>query len=244
MTPISLSVATGNAFLDHLPAAIVDVLRVDMTHVELANGRVLNECDAQIQTVYFPINSILSNVLEMADGSIAEVGIVGHEGMTGLTIALGRSASNQRTIVQVPDSAESVPAEAFRVALEEHPELTAAVLRYAQATLMASAQLSACNGLHPINERCARWLLMAHDRVAGDTFILTQEFLSQMLGVRRGGVTVAASTMQRAGFISYSRGRITMCDRAGMEAAVCECYDEVERNWKLLTGYSIRKHAA
>jgi CRP-like cAMP-binding protein len=240
---MSTAQLTGNSFLDSLPAEIVDDLRTSFTHVALETGLVVYERNSSMQAVYFPINSVLSNVLEMSDGAFAEVGLIGHEGMSGLVIALGQDCSNQRTIVQVPDSAKCVPVAAFRAALETYPELLAASLRFGHATLMTSAQLAACNGLHSINERCARWLLMAHDRVDGETFSLTQEFLSQMLGVRRGGVTVAASTMQRAGFISYSRGRITMRDRAGMESAACECYVTVDRNWTALMGYSVNKHA-
>lgn len=129
----------------------------------------------------------------------------------------------------------------FRKALERDPELKSFALRYAQATLMSTAQLSACNSLHPINERCARWLLMAHDRVDGDLLLLTQDFLSQMLGVRRGGVTLAASALQEAGFISYSRGHINVRNRAGLESAVCECYETIDRDWESLLGYPIRK---
>ena len=139
----------------------------------------------------------------------------------------------------IPDSAEYIPAEEFRRVLEDQPELRAFSLRYAQATLMASSQLSACNNLHPTDERCARWLLTAHDRVEDDLLLLTQEFLSQMLGVRRGGVTIAASALQQAGFISYARGHITVRNRGGLEAAACECYEAVQRNWQEVMGYHI-----
>ena len=234
---------TGNSFLDSLPAAVNDALRPSLTVVKLETGLVLYEPYVPITVVYFPIASVLSNVLEMTDGAIVEVGITGREGMSGLILALGQTTSNQRMVVQVPDSAQTVPVAEFRAALSSHPDLLAASLRYGQATLMVSAQLSACNGLHHVNARCARWLLMAHDRVDGDSFHLTQEFLSQMLGVRRGGVTLAASTMQRAGFISYSRGRITIRDRAGLEAVTCECYLAVDRNWNALMGYTINKNS-
>ena len=235
---------TGNSFLDSLPQEVMARLRPLLSDAKLDSGAVLYEEDASTEVVYFPLASMLSNVLPMADGAVMEVGITGHEGMSGLVIALGQTSSNQRTIVQIPDSAKCMSVIDFRAALDMHSELMIVTLRYGQAVLMMSAQLSACNALHPIDERCARWFLMAHDRVDGNTFSLTQEFLSQMLGVRRGGVTLAASTMQRAGFISYSRGRVTIRDREGLESAACECYADIDRHWRGLMGYSSNKHSA
>jgi len=231
--------ATGNLFLDNLPAAATDTLQPSLSRVSLKRGRAIYERDAVIDAVFFPINSIISVVLDMSDGETAEVGIIGREGMTGLPLALGQSTSKQRTLVQVPDSGYCMSAADFLAALEREPKLIAFALRYAQATLMVSAQLSACNSLHPTDERCARWLLMAHDRIDDDLVLLTQEFLSQMLGVRRGGVTIAASSLQQAGFISYSRGHITIRNRSGLESASCECYEIIERDWKEIMGYPI-----
>jgi CRP-like cAMP-binding protein len=233
--------ATGNLFLDHLPAAAMDTLRPSLVHVSLKHATVIYERYQQIDKVLFPIGGILSVVVEMADGDTAEVGIIGREGMSGLAIALGLSQSNQRTVVQVADGAECISVEEFRAALAREPELKAFALRYAQATLISTAQLSACNSLHPVNERCARWLLMAHDRVHDDLVLLTQDFLSQMLGVRRPGVTLAASALQEAGFISYSRGHINIRSRAGLESASCDCYDTIDRDWQAIMGYSTRK---
>ena len=134
-----------------------------------------------------------------------------------------------------------MPVTVFDSALDDSPGLKAATLRYVQAMMMSSAQLTACNGLHQLNERCARWLLMAHDRVDGDSVRLTQEFSAKCSACAGGGVTLAASTMQRAGFISYTRGRIEIRDRAGLESATCECYGEVERNWKAIMAYPVSK---
>lgn len=203
------------------------------------NARIIYEPGGRMTEVFFPVSSVLSVVLDMADGKSAEVGIIGCEGMSGLTLALGQSSSNQRTVVQIPDSAESVSADQFRNVLKSDPELQAYSMSYAQATIMASSQLAACNSLHSVDERCARWLLMAHDRVADDLLLLTQEFLGQMLGVRRGGVTIAASALQQAGFISYARGHIAVRNRSGLESAACECYDAVQKNWEGLMGYPI-----
>ena len=191
-----------------------------------------------IRAVYFPINAVVSVVSEMSDGKVAEVGIIGREGMTGLPVALGQSSANHRYIVQVADSALVMSVRAFRAVVKSQPDLSAALLRYAQATIVSVSQSGACNHLHSVKERCARWLLMAHDRVDGDVVALTQGYLSQMLGVRRAGVTVAASALQKGGSIAYSRGRIDVRDRSLLESAACECYCVVEKEWKKIMGYS------
>ncbi len=213
-------------------------LRPSLHRTDVAAAQTLQAPQKTIRDVYFPINSIVSIVSEMSDGKISEVGIIGREGTTGLPVALGQSSANHRYIVQVPDSALKISTPAFRAAVEKAPDLSAYLLRYAQATIVAVSQSGACNRLHPVNERCARWLLMAHDRVEGDVISLTQHFLSQMLGVRRAGVTVAASALQKGGSISYSRGRIAVKDRERLESAACECYGVVEREWKKIMGYS------
>jgi CRP-like cAMP-binding protein len=233
--------STGNLFLDALTPQTLGELRPLLSARQLNHGDVIMKRGETVAVVLFPVNAILSVVLEMADGETAEVGIIGREGMNGLPLFLSASQSAMRTVVQIPDGGHALPAATFREAAERYPDLKALLLRYSQATLLTTAQLVACNTLHPIDKRCARWLLMAHDRVAGDTFLLTQEFLSQMLGVRRGGVTQAASTLQKAGFISYSRGRIRMLDRPGLESAACECYGQIDRDWEALMDYSIRK---
>ena len=212
-----------------------------MKEVRLASGRTLHAPNEAIGSVYFPIHSIVSVVTEMADGKIFEIGIVGREGTTGLGVALGQSRADHRFIVQVPDSARVLSAQRFRAAVNAQPDLNAQVMRYAQATIFSIAQFGACSQMHSVNERCARWLLMAHDRVDGDKIGLTQEFLSHMLGVRRAGVTVAASSLQDAGSISYSRGHISVLDRQRLESASCECYDIVQREWKKIMHYSVSK---
>ncbi|HEY2474287.1 MAG TPA: Crp/Fnr family transcriptional regulator [Candidatus Cybelea sp.] len=231
---------TGNLFLDNLPAQAFESLRDSLTPISLSSYQPVDDEGLPLERVLFPIHSVISIVLDMADGSTAEVGIVGREGMTGLAIVLGQTTGRQRSIVQIPDGADCLPIEDFRAALDREPQLRAFSLRYAQAVLGASARLSACNALHPINERCARWLLMAHDRVGGDRIRLTQEFLGQMLGVRRASVAAAASALQSAGFITYTRGQITVVDRAGLEATACECYESTEREWEQTMGYTLR----
>lgn len=233
----SNSRATGNLFLDNLSAAAWQRLRPALQRTELKAGLTLHAPGDTIREVFFPINSIVSVVSEMADGKTSEVGLIGREGTTGLTVALGHSTASYRHIVQVSDSALHMSAKDFRAAFEKGPELNAQVLRYAQATIVSVSQSAACNRLHALNERCARWLLMAHDRIAGDLVLLTQGFLGQMLGVRRAGVTEAAAALQGAGLIAYSRGRITVRDRKRLEEAACECYGDLERDWNKIMGY-------
>jgi CRP-like cAMP-binding protein len=235
--------STGSLFLDNLPTRAMKALKDSLVPVTLANGKIVYDFDQPMEDVLFPTGSVISVVLPMSDGESAEVGIIGREGMTGLAIALGQSSTNQRSIVQIPNGALRIPAEVFRAVVERDPELKAFCLRYAQAVIMTSVQVAACNSLHPITERCAKWLLMAHDRVDENPLRLTQEFLSQMLGVRRASVVVAASSLQAAGFISYSRGQINIRNRAGLESISCECYGTMEREWKKLMGYSMRKSA-
>jgi CRP-like cAMP-binding protein len=196
---LSASQVTGNLFLDNLPVAVRETLCSILNPVSLENGRIISDQGEAMDTVIFPISSILSVVLEMSDGDTAEVGIIGREGMSGLPIVLGISTLNQRTVVQVPNGALCMPAEDFRVVVQREADLKTSALRYAQATLMTTSQMSACNTLHPTNERCARWLLMAHDRVNADQLRLTQEFLSQMLGVRRGGGYIGCVGLTRSG---------------------------------------------
>ncbi len=241
---VSATSLTGNLFLDNLPSLAMDTLRHSLTPVTMVSAEVIYDYAQPMGRILFPTGSVISVVLQMLDGDIAEVGIIGREGMTGLAIALGQSSTNQRSIVQIPNGALSVPADVFRALIESEPESKAFSLRYAQSVLMTTVQLAACNSLHPVNERCARWLLMAHDRVGKNLLLLTQEFLSQMLGVRRASVVVAASELQAAGLISYTRGQITILNRAGLESMSCECYETMEREWKKIMGYSIRKSDA
>lgn len=235
--------ATGNLLLDHLDEPVRAALQPYLENVTVRHGEVVYEAQSAFDRVLFPIGSVVSVVTEMVDGSSVEVGFIGREGFTGLPIALGSSAVPHRALVQVPDGALSISAADFRTCLDELPELRRHIYRYAEMSLIALSQYAGCNRLHPINERCARWLLMAHDRVPGDTIFLTHDFLSQMLGVRRPGVSLAAMTLQRAGFIEYTNGRIVVRNRAGLETASCECYAVVEGHAVQTLGYSPRKVA-
>jgi CRP-like cAMP-binding protein len=203
--------------------------------VSLAIGEVLAEPGVPLAHVYFPETAILSVINRMADGAAVEVGTVGNEGLVGLAALLGAEASESQTLAQIPGTALRLPAALLAAEAAARPALRRLLDRYTQAYITQVSQGAACNRLHGIEARCARWLLMTHDRVGGaDAFPLTQEFLAIMLGVRRAGVSVAAGALQDAGLIRYRRGGIRVLDREGLEAAACECYGVVRRQFDRL----------
>lgn len=243
MDTLSSTRTTGNFFLDALSPSARDTILPSLERVALHSGDVIYELGQGFDAVVFPVSAVISVVMYLPDGSSAEVGIIGRDGMSGLMMALGQPKARQRCVVQVADGGLRMNADAFLSVLAQSQELQSIVRRYAEATLVTTAQLSACNTLHHVNKRCARWLLMAHDRVEADNLLLTQEFLGQMLGARRGSVNLAAGALHDAGLITYSRGRISVLDRAGLEAASCECYRLLDEMWMDIMGYSVRKHS-
>ena len=193
---------------------------------------VLNEVGEQIKFAYF-MNDGLASVLNiMADGKSVEVGLCGKEGFVGLPLAAGFSSSPTRVIVQVAGSAFRITAKDLVAALHGCPTLGVGIQRFAQELALQSSQVAACNRLHEVDERLARWLLMSQDRLGGDIVPLTQEFLAHMLGTRRASVTVAAGILQRAGLITYSRGSVKIENRSELEDASCECYEAMTRQTK------------
>ena len=196
--------------------------------VQMAHAEILAAVGARFAHVYFPETAVVSVISRMANGDAAEVGTVGNEGMAGISVFLGRGTSPHETVVQVAGAGVRASAAVLSDGAQRHPVLRRLLNQYTQEYLTQVAQTAACNRLHAIEPRCARWLLMTHDRVGGAAeFALTQEYLAVMLGVRRGGVTVAAGALQSAGLIRYRRGGIRVLDRVGLEAAACECYGVV-----------------
>ena len=214
----------ANRLLAALALDDYDWLLLQLTPVRLRLRDVLVEPEQPIAHVYFVREGVGSMLAVEQEGGEVEVGTIGREGFVGLPVLLGAETSSYRGIVQVEGEAWRLSADAFRRALDERPEVRRRCLRYAQYFADQMAQSVACNRLHTLEERCARWLLMTHDRVHGDVFELTHEFLATMLGVRRAGVTVAMGTLQNAGLVTYSRGRVSILDRAALEASACGCY--------------------
>ena len=228
--------ATRNRLLAALPADDLARLWPQFERLELDLREILLTPDKPIPAVYFPETGWVSMLALLADGRSAEVGVVGSEGFVGLPILLGSDSSAVEGMVQGPGTMLRLGAQAFRDALEHSSALRTLLLRYALAFQQQVSQTAACNGHHALDQRLARWLLIAHDRAEGDEFPVTQEFLAMMLCVHRPGVTVAARLFQQAGLIRYGNGMMTITDRAGLEAAACECYGAVRREFKRLLG--------
>ncbi len=199
-----------------------------METVLLPHRQVLAEPGEELEHAYFPHSGAICLVAVMAESGAAETAAIGPEGVAGLEAIFGSHAVSSRILVQVSGVATRVPIRHMRNLLETSTSFRAVMFRYARARLAQLSQGVACNGLHAVEERCARWLLMAHDRAQRDTFDLTQDFLAEMLGVHRPSVTIVARTMQTAGLIRYSRGVVTVTNRKGLEQASCECYGIVK----------------
>jgi len=180
--------------------------------------------EARIETAYFPIDCVLSVVTRMEDGSLIEVGTIGREGTTAIPLIMGAETTANDSFCQVEGRAWKMPARSFVALLNGSPDFRLAMNRYLQAYVNMLGQMAACNVLYSVLERCARRLLMTQDRVNRPEFPMTHEFLAAMLGGRRSGVTVGAATLQGAGYIHYAHGKISVLDRAGLEATACECY--------------------
>jgi CRP-like cAMP-binding protein len=195
--------------------------------VSLKLGQVLCEPWADTSHVYFPNDSLVSLIAVAAGGKGLEVGMVGRQGMFGVSLVLGAGKSPTRALVQAAGTAMRLSAERFSAELKRNVPLHRAVLRYANASMATAMQIAACNNAHAVDERCARWLLMTSDYLSVNAFFLTQHFLAQMLGVRRSGVSEAAMRLQKRGLVSYRRGRMAILNRPGLVAASCGCYQTI-----------------
>ena len=217
---------TGNRLLGSLSADEQADLAplVEMIHLELKEE--LELPGRTLDSVWFPVSSVVSLLNLLDETERIEIATIGNEGLIGLPLSWGIETFNPKEIAicQVPGEALVMGADDFRAKLKEDGALAGLVARYTQAFVTQIGQQVACNGLHSVTERAARWMLLTQDRVGTDGFPLTQEFLAQMLGVRRPSVTVVAGTLQKAGLIEYWRGRITITNRRGLEDAACECY--------------------
>jgi CRP-like cAMP-binding protein len=228
MVPAGRS-AAANRLLAGLPAKDRKPLMARCEEVELSFGQVLDEPGERIGHVYFPVDSFVSLVTKAAGEASLEVGLVGDEGMHGVSLVLGIDASPLHALVQGAGPAYRMSAHAFRRECAARPALQRVLNRYLYVLMSQLAQSAACTRYHMIEARLARWLLMTQDRAHAETFSVTHEFLAWMLGVRRVGVTGAASALQRRQLISYRRGVVTVLNRRGLESASCSCY-EINRN--------------
>lgn len=225
-----------NRLLAALPLEEYNRLLPDLESVYLPHQQVIYESHEPIQYVYFPTDAVMSLINLMENGAGVEVGTVGKEGMVGIAVFLAGDRSINQAVAQIPGNAVRMRAEVFNHKVTPGSPLYILLQRYTQALLSQICQSVTCNGLHSIEKRCCRWLLMTQDRVEGNQFPLTQEYLAYMLGVRRASVSEVCSLLQKAGFISYSRGSITILDRQALENTSCECYASVKAEFNRLLG--------
>ena len=214
-----------NAILHGLEQAVGARILAEGELVDIALRQQIYTPEQLIEDVYFPLDCVLSVVTRMKDGHQIEVGTIGREGMSAFPLLLGASTTANDSYCQVPGRAVRITASLFGELRLKSPALRQLLDRYVQAYVNMLGQLAACNRLHSVYERSARWLLMTRDRVDGDEIPLTHEFLAMMLGTGRSDVTIAAGILQQAGFIRYAHGSITVLDRDGLKNAACECYD-------------------
>ena len=221
----------SNRILKRLGSEELNRLQLALEPVSLSFKEPLYEQGRPVEYLYFPDGGVVSLVTELEQGQVIETGTVGREGMVGLPAFFGAPTAPWRALCQIPGHAYRIRAEELKAHLNSGRALGGVIMRYANALMAMLAQSAACNRAHSLEERMCRWLLITRDRVDADEFPLTQEFLGQMLGVRRPTVSLAGGVLQKAGLIKYTRGRITILDRAALESASCECYAFVKQQF-------------
>jgi CRP-like cAMP-binding protein len=225
-----------NSILAALPGKDYERLAPHLQLVNVKTGEMLYRTNKRIDYVYFPLRSMISVVAVTSDGGSVEVGVIGREGMSGVSTVLGVNTSADDVMVQLPDQAVRLESAVLLKEFSLGGALQKSLLRYTHAVMKMVAQTAACNRLHHAPERLGRWLLMCRDRVASNELPLTHEFIAMMLGMRRAGVSEIALTLQTKGFIRYKRGHITITDEKGLEGFVCECYRIVKAEFDQLNG--------
>jgi CRP-like cAMP-binding protein len=217
-------VQAQNYLLSALPSDEYERLFPAQHGVTLSLGEVIYESGEPLEYVYFPTSSVISLLYTMGNGSTAEMGLVGNDGIVGVALFLGGDTTPNRAVVQIAGHALRMKSKVLQAEFARGGPLQQLLLRYTQALITQISQTAVCNRLHSVEKRLCRWLLLCHDRIKSDELSMTQEFISNMMGGRRESVTVAAGRLQNDGLIHYSRGHIRILDRKGLEASACECY--------------------
>jgi CRP-like cAMP-binding protein len=225
-----------NRLLAALPPADYARVRPHLQPVTFALGDLVYDTGGPQDSLYFPTTAVVSLLYTMEDGSTAEMGLTGNDGVVGIALFLGGDTTPNRAVVQIAGEALRIPAKRLLAEFKQGGAVQQVLLRYIQAFITQISQTAVCNRLHAVEQRLCRWLLLSHDRVHSHELPMTQEFIAHMLGGRRESVTVAAGRLQDAGLIHYARGHITILDRAGLEATVCECYQVVKQEIDRLFG--------
>jgi CRP-like cAMP-binding protein len=241
MSSPSLRTARMNRILAAVPREVCERILPDLRIRPMAVRDVLQARGVALEHVVFPVLGVASMVSTGDSGGSVEVATIGCEGMVGLPLLLGGESASAEVFVQVPGEGMFMAAAHFEQHIERERSLLRTLLLYTQALLSQVAQCSACNNYHEATARCARWLLQTHDRVKGDEFPLTHEFLGLMLGVRRATVTLTAQALQKRGLIRYQRGIVTVLNRGGLEKASCECYRLIDHEFIRLLGAAPRQ---
>ncbi len=223
-----------NHLLAALPPADFARMKVGLKLVPMPLGDVLYESGSHQRRVYFPTTAIVSLLYMMADGASAEIAVVGNEGIIGVSLFMGGETTPSRAVVQSAGHAYQLTGRRLKDEFNRGGAMQHLLLRYTQALLTQMAQTAVCNRHHSLDQQLCRWLLLSLDRLVGVELVMTQELIANMLGVRREGVTEAAGRLQKAGLIKYSRGRITVLDRTGLEKRTCECYAVVKKEFDRL----------
>jgi CRP-like cAMP-binding protein len=231
-----VSQPSANWLLAALPAEDLERLLPSLKPVNFALGQVVYESQGLMENVYFPTTSHVSLLYTMVDGSTAEVGLVGNEGLVGIALFMGGDTTPNRAIVQGMGEAFMMKASAMQEEFRRGGAFQLALLRYTQALITQISQTAVCNRLHTTEQRLCRWLLMTHDRTHSDELQMTHEFISNMLGIQREAVSLTAHRLQDKGVISYKRGRIKILDRMELERSSCECYEVVKIEHDRLIG--------
>jgi CRP-like cAMP-binding protein len=231
--------AIQNHLLAGISAEELERLRPSLQPVALKLGQVLYESGEKMDYVYFPTTAIISLLYIMENGSTAEIGVVGNDGLVGIAIFMGGDTTPNRAVVQSAGMTFKMKADIMKDEFTRGGRFHNRCLRYTQALITQISQTAVCNRLHSVDQQLCRWLLLSHDRLLSDRLVMTQDLIANMLGVRREGITHAAKRLQKMGFISYVRGDMTILDRKGLEADVCECYQVVRTEYERLLGTSV-----
>jgi CRP-like cAMP-binding protein len=237
---------TDDARMNHLLAALsadeFARLKPDLEPVSLPLGKVIYESGEQLEYVYFPTTAIISLLYIMENGSTAEIGMAGNDGLVGIALFMGGSTTPNRAVVQSAGNAFRLKSKALLFEFHLSGEFQNILLRYTQYLMTQISQTAVCNRLHSVEQQLCRWLLINHDLLQTNKLIMTHDLIANMLGVRREGVSIAAGNLQKKGLIKYVRGTITMLDRKGLEAVACECYVVVKQEYDRLLGKYISKN--
>jgi len=223
-----------NQLLAALPAAEWTRWEPHLQLVDLPLGKVLYEPGGELEHVYFPTTAIISLLYVMENGASAEIAVVGREGLLGISLFMGGQSTPSRALVQSAGEGFQLPSAMIQSEFNNSNPVMHLLLRYTQALITQMAQTAVCNRHHSLDQQLCRWLLLSLDRLSGNELVMTQELIANMLGVRREGVTEGALKLQNAGLIRYSRGRINVLDRKGLEARTCECYAVVKKEYDRL----------